>query len=88
MKDAIDEQGRFVEMIGRSGVRFVDTDSEYHIDSEMLKNPDFDVVLFWGSVRFLNDISNKPLNEIQKQEITNSVVEILASKGIRADVMR
>jgi hypothetical protein len=87
MKDAKDKEGRSVEILGRSGIKYRDKSNKYYIDSEMLVGPEFDLVIFSDSVRFYNDTSLlNPLSKNEKDEIVKIVVTLLESVGIKADV--
>jgi hypothetical protein len=87
MKDARDKEGRSVEILGRSGIKYRDKSNKYYIDSEMLVGPEFDLVIFSDSVRFYNDTSLlNPLSKNEKDEIVKIVVTLLESVGIKADV--
>jgi hypothetical protein len=87
MKDAKDKEGRSVEILGRSGIKYKDKENKYFIDSEMLVGPEFDLVIFSESVRYYKDVSlTNPLSDMQKNEIVKIVVGLLSSAGIRADV--
>jgi hypothetical protein len=87
MKDAKDNEGRSVEILGRSGIKYKDKEKKYFIDSEMLVNPEFDLVIFSGSVRYYKDTSlANPISDSEKEEIVKIVVKLLASAKIKADV--
>ncbi|HLO81378.1 MAG TPA: hypothetical protein VK166_10485 [Chitinophagaceae bacterium] len=89
MKDSKDKEGRSVEILGRSGIKFIDQKKIYFLDSEMLKNPDYEMVVFWGSVRYFHDTPGSTLiSEIEKINIAETVIALLAKDGIRADIMK
>lgn len=87
MKDAKDNEGRSVEILGRGGIKYTDKEKKYFIDSEMLVGPEFDLVIFSDSVRYYNDTSlTNPVSDSEKKEIVKMVVKLLASASIKADV--
>jgi len=87
MKDAKDKEGRSVKILGRAGLKFTDKDQKYFVDSEMLVEGEFDLVIYSDSVRYYKDISkNYPIPEDQKKEIVKMVVKLLNSSGIKTDV--
>jgi len=87
MKEAIDNEGRSVEILGRSGIKYKNKSQKYFIDSEMLVSPEFDIVIFSDSVRYYNDTSLiHPLTKDEKNEIIRIAVKLLESAGIKVDV--
>ena len=87
MKDAIDKEGRSVEILGRSGIKYRDKSNKYFIDSEMLVSPEFDIVIFSDSVRYYSNTSLlNPLTKNEKDEIVKIVLTLLESAGIKTDV--
>lgn len=87
MKDAKDNENRSVEILGRSGIKYKDKDKIYFIDSEMLIESEFDVVIFLDSVRYYNDTSlDNPLSENEKKEVVQMVIKLLNSVDIKVDV--
>jgi hypothetical protein len=87
MKDAKDKEGRSVEILGRAGLKYIDKDKKYFIDSEMLVGGEFDLVIYSDSVRHYSDVSkNAPVPEDEKKGIVRLVVKLLKSADIKADV--
>jgi hypothetical protein len=87
MKDAKDNEGRSVKILGRAGIKYIDRDKRYFVDSEMLVGNEFDLVIYSDSVRYYKDISKShPIPEDQKKEIVKMVVKLLSSSGIKVDV--
>lgn len=87
MKDAEDNQGRSVKILGRAGIKYKDKDKNYFIDSEMLVDDEFDLVVFSDSVRYYNDTSlSNPLSDFEKKEVVEMVIKLLGSVNIRVNV--
>ena len=87
MKDAKDEEGRYVKILGRAwSVIFKDIDFIFLINSEALHDGN-DIALYSASVRYQdaqmpNDISNE-----KKIEVVKKVKELLFLSGIKALIM-
>jgi hypothetical protein len=86
MKDAKDKEGHSIKILGRAGLIYSDKKEKYFIDSEMLIGPQFDIVIYSGSVRPYNKGENTMLSESKKSEVISIVVKLLQSAKIRADL--
>jgi hypothetical protein len=86
MKDAKNKKGHSVKILGRSGILYNDGYNKYFIDSEILIDKYFDLVIYSNSIRYYNIREGNMLTEERKREIVLLVKELLETKGIKIDI--
>jgi hypothetical protein len=85
MKDAKDQEGRSVKILGKAGVLYRDKDGEFFIDSEILVSPPFDLVIFSDGIGYSNN-PNGFITEEKKKEIIVNAVRLFESIGMKVEV--
>lgn len=85
MKDAKDKDGHSVKILGRAGMIYEDKGTKYFVDSEMLVGPEYDIVIYTGSIRPNKEENGVILSQTKKDEIISIIAKLLKSENIRAD---
>lgn len=83
MKDAKDNEGRSVKILGRTGIRFEDQNGVFFIDSEMLNGKTHDLVIYSNDIRYYEKSDTRLISFECKKEIIQNVTTLLKSVGIR-----